>query len=627
MSYSAPSFEPAPLDDEFQCPICFHDMHPAMSFPCMHKICGGCASVIDRQPVAAQACPLCSVLGAVIYDPIYTAVIEKQQQKRGYVCSDCGGKVPTRADIRVHVCPPSGATVGVGGATGGGASVAAAAGGGAATTTTTTTTNAVSNGGGSGGGGGGSATTTIQVPPPTVFPPNPLVDSTVGRFAALARDAGIDANTLREIVASVVAARGVPDDSEIIEKILAPSAPTPTPQRTSSSTHKNQNKNHNKNNKNPTTNTTTAATTTTTPTVTATVAPMMSITLPAPMIPFATGTTTPTTTTQSPLASNGTTQIITPNSTITTALTAPTSTTAPIASIAPVTAIPPTTTQAVTQHGDGATMYIDFDQFANESVDFVSRLFKAAMRRLVERGFVPFTAKISAIAFGLSHSFGNPNMQHQLNVMNIQMRVVSSRKKEETDRQIERDAMEGRLGYDTIVLVSSDQDFTWCASRLVSKGKTVIVVHNARPGSTHESNLSLYPTEAWHHDELFRPLQQPQQQQPPQRPPQQQQLTTQQPQQVLWTIQQPPPPQAAVAQRTTATSSFPSSSGPTATLSTAPPRPQHQHNNHHNHHNHHHHHNNNNQHQNHQPQPDKKTTTTTTIATSTDVFRSNHWLA
>ena len=140
-------------------------------------------------------------------------------------------------------------------------------------------------------------------------------------------------------------------------------------------------------------------------------------------------------------------------------------------------------------------VYIDFDQFAAASVADIAKLQFEIMERLVRHGYAITTASIRVVAYGVPRSFGNPKVLEQLHRTAVEMRLVCGAKKEATDREMHRDASTSSAK--TVVLVSSDMDFVVTVKDLVVRGKRVVVVHGAAPGSAHASNIALFATENW----------------------------------------------------------------------------------------------------------------------------------
>jgi hypothetical protein len=169
-----------------------------------------------------------------------------------------------------------------------------------------------------------------------------------------------------------------------------------------------------------------------------------------------------------------------------------------------VPAAPPAATAVALKQRGGteAIVYIDFDQFAvGYTTEEIELFLSALLRKIARDGLASNAAKIQMIAFGVPLSFRNERTLHVLNLMQVQTRVVSSKKQEETDRQIERDV--GESAARVVVLVSSDQDFNFIARKMTREGKHFVVVHNAAAGSLHENRLSMYSSAAWRHDEIM----------------------------------------------------------------------------------------------------------------------------
>jgi len=149
-----------------------------------------------------------------------------------------------------------------------------------------------------------------------------------------------------------------------------------------------------------------------------------------------------------------------------------------------------------------ASIYIDLDQFADSrrTVDQITTLLMGIMARLVKEGLARDTARISIFSFSVPTTLSKPNLLTELNKLQVVTRVVSDRKKEETDRQLEREAMCDPNR--TIVLVSSDQDFICCIRALRQREKHVVVVHGAPQGTPWATKLGLYPNATWFYSDF-----------------------------------------------------------------------------------------------------------------------------
>ena len=160
---------------------------------------------------------------------------------------------------------------------------------------------------------------------------------------------------------------------------------------------------------------------------------------------------------------------------------------------------------ATDQGASAPVVYIDFDQFAKGYTPHdVSDLLDGILGLLVDQGRARNKAEVRLIAFGVPFAFAQPRLLHQLNLLQVETRVVSGQKKEETDRQLERDVRR-RQHNTTVVLVSSDQDFIGCTRELRREGRDVICVHSAPHGSLQARNLARFASEAWHHDMFLPP--------------------------------------------------------------------------------------------------------------------------
>ena len=146
-----------------------------------------------------------------------------------------------------------------------------------------------------------------------------------------------------------------------------------------------------------------------------------------------------------------------------------------------------------------ARVYYDFDQVSAHSPTCIEELVISITEKLVRSGRVAAAARIHHIAIGNHSAFRNEVTLRSLTLLQVQVRVVSAKKQEETDRHIERDAEEHSAP--VIVLVSSDQDFIHLAKKFVQRGQHFVFVHEAEKGSSHETRLRLYASEVWRLDE------------------------------------------------------------------------------------------------------------------------------
>eukprot|EP00754_Rhynchopus_humris_P028211 Rhum_TRINITY_DN15139_c4_g1::Rhum_TRINITY_DN15139_c4_g1_i5::g.140135::m.140135 len=97
MAGVAVTFTPVDLPDVFTCPVCFKDLHPAMAYDCLHKVCAECAEKCPQ-------CPTCRTAGAPPRpNHAFSNVVEHQRKTVGYTCNVCSSAVA--ADARgSHAC-------------------------------------------------------------------------------------------------------------------------------------------------------------------------------------------------------------------------------------------------------------------------------------------------------------------------------------------------------------------------------------------------------------------------------------------------------------------------------------------------------------------------------------------
>ena len=145
-----------------------------------------------------------------------------------------------------------------------------------------------------------------------------------------------------------------------------------------------------------------------------------------------------------------------------------------------------------------ALVLIDFDQVGTKDATQVLDLLTNMMDKLVRDGLAAGKAQVTLEAYGLCFSNKyNPVLIRNLTRLGVEMKTVSSAKKEETDRHIERAARATEAP--VVVIVSSDQDFVATAKELGQSGKKAVLVHDARAGSSHEKLMGFY-SDAWRCD-------------------------------------------------------------------------------------------------------------------------------
>ena len=146
-----------------------------------------------------------------------------------------------------------------------------------------------------------------------------------------------------------------------------------------------------------------------------------------------------------------------------------------------------------------ALVLIDFDQVGTRDAAHVPDLLTNLIDKLV-RDRLASRPRVTLEAYGLCFSNKyNPVLIRNLTRLGVEMKTVSSAKKEETDRHIERAARATEAP--VVVIVSSDQDFVATAKELGQSGKKAVLVHDARAGSSHEKLMGFY-SDAWRCDEL-----------------------------------------------------------------------------------------------------------------------------
>lgn len=141
-----------------------------------------------------------------------------------------------------------------------------------------------------------------------------------------------------------------------------------------------------------------------------------------------------------------------------------------------------------------ANVYWDFDNIMFAERFELSLFFHCLMHYLLREGYAASKNSVHVKAFGVQHSFQEDTVD-ALRDMQVEIVLCSSKKQEETDRQMERSmrTLESRPG-DTIVILSSDKDFGGVAKDLSRNGVTVVIVHCAPQNSSHEAVLSFTAT-------------------------------------------------------------------------------------------------------------------------------------
>jgi hypothetical protein len=150
-----------------------------------------------------------------------------------------------------------------------------------------------------------------------------------------------------------------------------------------------------------------------------------------------------------------------------------------------------------------AYVYWDFDNILFADRNDLTLFYSCLMTYLAREGYASNRSAIHVKAFGTQHSFATDTVD-ALRDMQVEMVLCSSKKQEETDRQMERSmrALEGRHD-STVVILSSDKDFGSIAKDLTRTGVHVVVVHCAEEASNHDSVLRMSSSESKHIFEVY----------------------------------------------------------------------------------------------------------------------------
>lgn len=92
-------FEEQSLDRVFLCPVCGHDMIPAMKFPCNHRVCDDCYTCLS-----IDDCPTCTKPGIPVPDPAFNLFVRRFQRERKYRCMRCKAMIQSEDQIEKHCC-------------------------------------------------------------------------------------------------------------------------------------------------------------------------------------------------------------------------------------------------------------------------------------------------------------------------------------------------------------------------------------------------------------------------------------------------------------------------------------------------------------------------------------------
>lgn len=158
--------------------------------------------------------------------------------------------------------------------------------------------------------------------------------------------------------------------------------------------------------------------------------------------------------------------------------------------------------------GDGAKVrnayvYWDFDNILFAERNDLTLFYQCLMTYLSREGYASNKSAVHVKAFGTQHSFATETVD-ALRDMQVEMVLCSSKKQEETDRQMERSmrSLEGRNDC-TVVILSSDKDFGSVAKELTRTGVHVVVIHCADESSNHDSMLQMSSSESRHIFEVY----------------------------------------------------------------------------------------------------------------------------
>eukprot|EP00667_Euglena_gracilis_P006511 EG_transcript_6571 len=142
----------------------------------------------------------------------------------------------------------------------------------------------------------------------------------------------------------------------------------------------------------------------------------------------------------------------------------------------------------------------DFDQTCNWGVNRTLAVYTAILNQLFRDGIIADIADPTTIAIGNSSSLQDTTVVDALNELDVDVELLSGRKKEQVDGHLERKALSLASLPDTtaIALISSDKGFAQMFRRLRQLRKRTILFHMADPGSKHERILRLFATDAYH---------------------------------------------------------------------------------------------------------------------------------
>lgn len=134
-------------------------------------------------------------------------------------------------------------------------------------------------------------------------------------------------------------------------------------------------------------------------------------------------------------------------------------------------------------------VFWDFDNILFSDRTEITLFFHCLCNFFTREGYASSKGCVHVKAFGTQHSYDDETVD-ALRDMGVEMVLCSSKKQEETDRQMERSmrAFEGKPNT-TVSILSSDKDFMSAAKDLSRSGTDVVVLHCADHNSNHESML------------------------------------------------------------------------------------------------------------------------------------------
>lgn len=150
-----------------------------------------------------------------------------------------------------------------------------------------------------------------------------------------------------------------------------------------------------------------------------------------------------------------------------------------------------------------AFVYWDFDNILFAERNDLTLFYQCLLMYVTREGYASNKSAVHVKAFGTQHSFATETVD-ALRDMQVEMVLCSSKKQEETDRQMERSmrSIEGRPDA-TAIILSSDKDFASIAKELTRTGVHVVIIHCAEESSNHDSMLQMNSSESHHIFEVY----------------------------------------------------------------------------------------------------------------------------